>query len=138
MRHSNTSWCSLDIYRRRISRAVRVRICPLTTRIPPHSNPRPETPLPATGTPSPTGAPANREVVESEGEEGADGPDEVAEEDIEAVVPEVGEPCRGDIDAGEPGDDGEDEEVNRRRGSLAADSDQGIVVAAGPGVGFSC
>lgn len=129
---------SFDIHCRRISGAVRLRIGLPTARIPPHSNASPETPLPATGTPGPARAAADREVVESEREDGADGPDQVAEEDVEAVVPEVGEPRRGNVDAGEPGDGCEHEEVDGRGGSLAADGDQGVVVAGVSGVVISC
>lgn len=76
-------------------------------------------------------------MVVSEGEDGTDGPDEVAEEDVEAVVPEIGEPRGGDVDACEPGDDGQYEEVDGWRGGLVACGDQGVIVARGKGVGVS-
>ena len=79
-------------------------------------------------------------MVEAEREDGAGGPDEVAEEDVESVVPEVGEPRRRDVDAGEPRDDSEQEKVDWRRGCLAAEGGHGIV-AVGPResrVGVAC
>lgn len=73
-------------------------------------------------------------MVVSEGEEGTRCSDEVAKKNVESVVPEIRESRRGDVDACEPGDNGEDEEVDGWRGGLAACGDQGVVVASRGGV----
>lgn len=41
-------------------------------------------------------------------------------DDIEAVVHEVGIPCRRDVDRGTDGDEGEDDEMGGRRSCLLA------------------
>lgn len=89
--------------------------------VPANANASPETSLRAPRAPGPAGPAPDGQVVVPEGEEGAGGADEVAKEDVESVVPEIGEPCRSYVDAGEPGDDGWGEEVQRWRCGLVAD-----------------
>lgn len=83
------------------------------------SNTGPESPVRAPRRPCPSRAGADGEVVVSEAEDTGDDADEVAEEDVESVVAEVGPPGRGDENRGEEGEKGEDEEVHGRRGSLS-------------------
>lgn len=68
-------------------------------------------------------------MVVAEREEGTDQADEVAEQDVEAVVAEV-EPARtGDKDGREPRDDADQQQVERRRGSLEAYGGHGARVS---------
>lgn len=78
--------------------------------------------------PGPPGALRDGQVVPPKGKDGANGAHEEAEEDVEAVVAKV-EPARGgDEDGGEEGRCGEDEEVQRGCGGLAAGGGEGGVV----------
>ena len=86
----------------------------------------------AAGAPGPPGAAGNGQVVVAEGEDGRDGADEVAEDDVEAVVAVVPPPRAGDEDRGEEGQDCEAEEVDGRRRGLPPDGRDGLVVARDP------
>lgn len=84
------------------------------------TNARPKRLVAAARAPSPPSALRNRQVVVAEGEEGRDEPDDVAEEDVEAVVAEV-EPARGcDVNGCEPRNDADQKQVQRRCSGLAA------------------
>lgn len=50
--------------------------------------------------PGPAGAARERQMVVAEGEEGAGGAEEVAEQDVEGVVAEIGKARRDDVDTG--------------------------------------
>ena len=79
----------------------------------------PEGLIAATRPPGPSGTSADRQVVVAEGEDGGDGADDEAEEDIEAVVPEV-EPSRaGNEDRCEEWENSDQEQVNRGRSRLS-------------------
>jgi len=125
-----------NICYRCVSSVVRSLIDAPTARIPPHADTSPETGLAASRAPGPTCTAANREVVVAEGEDGAGGADEVPEEDVKAVVPEVGEPRGRDVDTGEERDDGEDEEVDWWGCCLAANGGQSVFLLCE--IGIAC
>lgn len=70
-------------------------------------------------------------MIPAECEDGCDGADEISEQDVKAVMTEVGPSRRGDVDTGEERDNCEDEEVHWRRGGLVSSSDDRFIVARG-------
>ena len=125
----------LPVHRSRlqISHASRDISLTWTANVTSHSNARPETPLSTSRSPGPSCTPADREVVVSEGEDGGDSPNKIPEEDVEAVVAEVGVAGRGDVDARKERDDCKDEQINWRCCCLVACSgyDSSLAIARG-------
>lgn len=82
----------------------------------------------AARTPSPSGTLADGKMIEAKSEDRSEDANEVAKQDVEAMMPKV-EPARPcDENGSEPREDDNRQEVDRGRGSLAADSCYDLVV----------
>ena len=68
-------------------------------------------------------------MVIAEAEDCCHRTDEETKEDIETMMPEIRIARRRNVDGGEEGDDGEDEEINGRRCSLVASCNDCVVVS---------
>jgi hypothetical protein len=114
------------------SPVIPVPICSIAIRA--HS--RPKRLVAAPGSPAPSGTLADWEVIISEGKDCREDADQESKENVEAVVSEVEPPGRGDEDGRKEREEGENEEVQRRGGSLAADGRDGLLVRGDALVGF--
>ena len=77
------------------------------------------------GTPGPTGTLADGEVVPAEGKPADDGTQDGAEEDVGAVVTEIGVARGRDVGRSGDGSEGDDQEVGGRCGGLVTERDVG-------------
>lgn len=96
----------------------------------PHAGP--ERLVVAAGAPRPPSSVRDGQVVVAEGEEGRDGSNQIAEEDIKGMVAEVPPPGAGDEDGAEEGNDRDAEQVDGRRRGLPSDCRDRLVVAHNP------